>query len=221
MDLDRLTQGEKIAAVSAILLFIFMFFDWYSVTISGIAQSVNVEGSGGNAWDTLDFIPIILLITVIATVANAAIEASESEIQMPIHGGTVVTVLGAISFLLILFRIIDTPTFASFGGVSASGSVQFGIFLALLAAAGIGYGGYRAMQEEGATFSDAADRLSGGSGGQPGAAPPHPTPPPPPPPPGASAPPPPPPPPASPPPPPAPPAEPPQPPPPPPPPNTP
>ncbi len=35
MDLNRLTQGEKIAGVSAILLFIFMFFDWYGVSISG------------------------------------------------------------------------------------------------------------------------------------------------------------------------------------------
>jgi hypothetical protein len=161
-----------------------MFFDWYSVTISGIAQSVSVEGSGGNAWDTLDFIPIVLLITIIATVANAAIEASESEIETPVHGATVVTVLGVISFLLILFRIIDTPTFASYGGVSADGSVEVGIFLALIAAAGIGYGGYRAMQEEGVSFSDAADSLSGGgpSAGAPPPPPPPSSPPPPPPP---------------------------------------
>ena len=121
MDLNRLTQGEKIAGVSAILLFIFMFFDWYSVTISGIAQSVSIEGGGGNAWDTLDFIPIFLLITIVVAIGNAAIEASESELEMPVHGATVVTVLGVISFLLILFRIVDTPTFASYGGVSADG----------------------------------------------------------------------------------------------------
>src|SRR6478609_10097453 len=179
MDLNRLTQGEKIAGVSAILLFIFMFFDWYSVSISGAA--IPVSGPGGNAWDTLDFIPIILLITVIVTVANAAIEASESNVEMPVHGGTVVTVLGAISCLLILFRIIDTPTFASIGGVSAEGSVEFGIFLSLIAAAGIAFGGYRAMQEEGMSFSDAADRLSGGSGDGSSAGPPPPPPPPPPP----------------------------------------
>jgi hypothetical protein len=197
MDLNRLTQGEKIAGVSAILLFIFMFFDWYSVTISGIAQSVSVEGSGGNAWDTLDFIPIVLLLTIIVTIANAAIEVSESEIETPVHGATVVTVLGVISFLLILFRIIDTPTFASYGGVSADGSVEFGIFLALIAAAGIGYGGYRAMQEEGTSFGDAADRLSGWSGGGSSDGPPPPPSSPPPPPPPPSSPPPPPPPPSS------------------------
>jgi hypothetical protein len=203
MDLNRLTQGEKIAGVSAILLFIFMFFDWYSVTISGISSSISVEGGGGNAWDALDFIPIVLLIAIIATIANAAIEASESDIETPVHGGTAVTVLGALSFVLILFRIVVTPSVDTFGGVSADVSPELGIFLALVAAAGMAYGGYRAMQEEGATFSDAADRLSGGSGGGPSAGPPPPPPPPPPAsppppsPPSSSAPPPPPPPPSS------------------------
>jgi len=198
MDMNRLTLGEKIAGVSAILLFIFMFFDWYGVSISGGGESVDL-GGGGSAWDTLDFIPWFLLITIIVTIANAVIEASESDVDVPVHGGTVVTVLGVIAFLLILFRIIDTPTFAEFGGVSADGSVKFGIFLSLIAAGGIAFGGYRAMQEEGATFGDAADRLSGGGGGGngPGGGQPPAGGPPPPPPPSQTPPPPPPPPPAS------------------------
>jgi hypothetical protein len=188
MDLNRLTQGEKIAGVSAILLFIFMFFDWYGVTISGGGQTLAV-GGGGNAWDSLDFIPILLLIAIVATVGIVAVEASESDIDMPVHGATIITVVGVISFLLILFRIIDTPTFASYAGVSAEGSVKFGIFISLLAAAGMAFGGWRAMQEEGTSFGDAADRLSGGgpgagpSGGPPPPPPPPSSPPPPPPPP--------------------------------------
>jgi hypothetical protein len=201
MDLNRLTQGEKIAGISAILLFIFMFFDWYGVTISGGGESINL-GGGGNAWDALDFIPILLLIAIIVTIGIVVIEASDTDIDLPVHGAAIITVVGAISFLLILFRIIDTPTFASFGGVSAEGSVKFGIFLSLIAAAGMAFGGWRTMREEEITFGDAADRLSGGSGGGPGdSAPPPPppsaSPPPPPPPPSSSPPPPPPPPPTS------------------------
>jgi hypothetical protein len=205
MDLNRLTQGEKIAGISAILLFVFMFFDWYGVTISGGGESINL-GGGGNAWDALDFIPILLLIAIVATVAIVIIEAGDTDIELPVHGAAIVTVLGVVSFLLILFRIVDTPTFASFGGVSAEGTVKFGIFLSLIAAAGIAFGGWRTMQEEDITFGDAADRLSGGSGGGTGAPPPSPpggqAPPPPPPsgqapPPPSSGPPPPPPPPSS------------------------
>jgi hypothetical protein len=198
MDLNRLTQGEKIAGVSAILLFIFMFFEWYGVSISGGGETIAV-GSGGNAWDTLDFIPILLLVAIVATLAVVFIESSDTDVDLPVHGAAIITVVGIIAVLLILFRIIDTPTFASIGGVSAEGSVKFGIFLSLIAAGGMAFGGWRTMQEEGTTFGDAADRLSsGGSGGGPGAGPPPPpssSPPPPPPP--SSTPPPPPPPPSS------------------------
>ena len=60
-----------------------------------------------------------------------------------------VAVLGGLSVLLILFRIIDPPSFGSFGGVSVDATLSIGIFLGLIAAAGIAYGGYSAMQEEG------------------------------------------------------------------------
>jgi hypothetical protein len=199
MDLNRLTLGEKIAGASAILLFIFMFFDWYGVSISGGGESVDL-GGGGSAWDALDFIPILLLIAIIVTIGVLVIEAGDTGVELPVHGAAIITVAGVVSFLLILFRIIDTPTFAEFGGVSAEGSVRFGIFLALIASAGIGYGGYRTMQEEGMTFGDAADRLSGGgssAGPPPPPPPPSATPPPPPPPPQQQQPPPPPPPPPS------------------------
>ena len=52
--------------------------------------------------------------------------------------------------------------------------MDFGIFLGLIAAAGVAYGGYRAMQEEGASFSDTADRLSGGARAPARRRPPHP-----------------------------------------------
>jgi hypothetical protein len=77
----------------------------------------------------------------------------------------IVTVLGVISVLLILFRVIDPPSFGSFGGVSVDATLKLGIFLGLISAGGIAYGGYSTMREEGLTFADAADGLSrGGSG---------------------------------------------------------
>lgn len=78
---------------------------------------------------------------------------SSSARQHPALANVVVAILGVISALLIIFRIIDPPSFGSFRGffgtVSADGTVRFGISLGLLAAAGIAFGGYRAMREEG------------------------------------------------------------------------
>ena len=196
MDLDRLNTGEKIAAGSAILLFIFMFFDWFGVEVNGAGGfSGSVPGAGGSAWDALDFIPIVLLVTIIAALVMAGLRFADSTAEPPVPMSTVVTVLGVISVLLILFRIIDPPSFGSFGGVSVDATLDVGIFLGLISAAGIAYGGYSAMREEGVTFGDVADGLSAGRGPGAGAPPQQPssTAPPPPPPSGQQPPPPPPP----------------------------
>jgi hypothetical protein len=180
MDTDKLNTGEKVAAISAVLLFIFMFFTWFGVEVSGVGGfSGSVPGAGGSAWDALDFIPIVLMITIIAALAVAVLRLTDSAYEPPVSMNAVVAVLGGLSVLLILFRIVDPPSFGSFGGVSVDGTVEIGIFLGLIAAAGIAYGGYLAMKEEGASFGDTADRLSGGSGGGPSAGPPPPPPPPP------------------------------------------
>jgi len=161
--LDKLSPGEKISGGSAILLFVFMFFDWFGVEVSGVGGfSGSVPGEGGSAWEALEFIPIILVIAIVAALVMAGLRLADSPAEPPVPMSTIVTALGVISVLLILFRIVDPPTFASFGGVSVDATLSVGIFLGLIAAGGIAYGGYSTMREEGITFGDAADRLSSG-----------------------------------------------------------
>lgn len=191
MDVDRLSTGEKIAGVSAILLFIFMFVDWFSVDVSTSAGSLAFSASaGGSAWDALDTIPIFLMIAIIAAVGVAVVRLTDAVFEPAISVNAVVAALGGLAVLLILYRIISPPDAGSAPGVSVDVSPAIGIFLGLIAAVGIAYGGYRAMQEEGTSFGDVGDRLGGGShgghgGGQPpqppSSTPPQPPPPPPPP----------------------------------------
>ncbi|MGN6259078.1 MAG: hypothetical protein ACTHN3_15250 [Solirubrobacterales bacterium] len=168
MDVDRLSTGEKIAGVSAILLFIFMFLDWFTVGASNGFVSVSV---GGSAWDALDVIPIILMLAIVAAVGVAVVRLTDALFEPAISMNAVVAILGIVSVLLILYRIVNPPD-SGVSGISVDPAV--GIFLGLIAAAGIAYGGYRAMQEEGSSFGEIGDRLSSGGHG--------PTPPPPPPP---------------------------------------
>jgi len=163
MDVNRLSTGEKIAGVSGVLLFIFMFFDWFTASASNGLFSVSV---GGNAWDALEVIPIFLMIAIVAAVGVAVIRLTDAVFEPAISMNAVVAVLGAISVLLILYRIISPPD-SGISEISVDPAV--GIFLGLIAAAGITFGGYRAMQEEGVTFGDVGDRLGGGRGpGGPG-----------------------------------------------------
>lgn len=184
MNADRLSTGEKIAGASAVLLFIFMFFDWFKVDVSSGDGLFSVS-IGGNAWEAFSTIDIILMITIIAAVAVAVIRLADAVVEPPFSINAVVAILGAVSVLLILYRIIDPPGGSDIEGVDISPAI--GAFLGLLAAAGITYGGYRAMQEEGTSFGDLGDQLSNRGGGH-GAGPTQPpssstTPPPPPPPP--------------------------------------
>jgi uncharacterized integral membrane protein len=63
--------------------------------------------------------------------------------------------------LLILFRILDPPNFGTEKIMTFEGTVQLPIFLALLAAAGIAFGGCLAMWEEGFSLSDLRTRQGG------------------------------------------------------------
>jgi hypothetical protein len=96
------------------------------------------------------------------------IRLTDADLEPPISLNTIVALLGALAVILILYRIIDPPGGDSLAGVSVDITLKLGIFLGLVSAAGIAYGGYSAMREEGITFGDAADRLSGGPGAGPG-----------------------------------------------------
>jgi hypothetical protein len=151
--LDRLSIGERISAISAILLFVFMSFDWFGVQVFSKPNPllIDLRGSrpGKSVWEALDYIPIILLITIIVTLAVPALRLTNSVRKPPVSASALVAILGLVSMLLILFRILDPPTFGTEGFITFEGTVQFPIFLALLAAAGITFGGCLAMREEG------------------------------------------------------------------------
>jgi len=153
MDVNRLSQGEKIAAGSAILLFIVMFFSWFGApdVAEEVLGAAGVDTSA-NAWQSFDFIDLILLLTIIVAAGAAALKASGNTVNLPAPASTATALLGALSTLLVLYRLIDPPSDAS---------RKFGAFLGLVLAAAIAYGGWRAMEEEGTSFQDAADRLSG------------------------------------------------------------
>jgi hypothetical protein len=175
MDFTRLTQGEKIAGVSGVALILIMFiFKWFGLEFSGNLGGVGVEGELGsrNAWGSYGFIDIVLFITVAAAIGLVLISASQTEVGLPVALSAVVAGLGILSVVLIVVSIISPPDFgADVAGVD--GTRKIGVWLGLIAAIGVAYGGWRAMQEEGTSFSEEADRFRGPDEG-PGDVPPPP-----------------------------------------------
>jgi hypothetical protein len=186
MDTTKIRFGEAVAAGSALLLFIIMFLPWYGYTVKGTASLGISASANRSAWQAYGFIDLILFITIIAAVGMAVLSMTQRSAALPISASVVVVILGGISVLLILFRIVSKPDYCK-GGVCASDaldiSLKYGIFLGLITAGGIAAGAFLAMREEGTSFGDAAQRLQGATGGgtaapppQPPAAPPQPPP---------------------------------------------
>jgi hypothetical protein len=155
-DFRKLSRGEKIAGISAALLFVFMFFSWFGTEVSGPSGSVDLGSSGGgNAWESLDFIPVVLLATVVATLLGICLRLGDFDVS-PVTTNAVIAVLGAVSTLLILYRIVDPPSFGEVGELSLDATLGPGIFLGLFASAGIAFGSFTAMRGEGGSAKTTA-----------------------------------------------------------------
>lgn len=145
------SYGELIAGVSAVLLFVFMFFDWYGdkcVNTGNLLFYISCSLPGKSAWEALDYIPSVLVVCVCAALITTALRISDVADKLArIHA--VVGALGVVSAALILIRILDAPSFGSEPlGITYEGTVQFPIYLALAAAVGIAIGSFLAIEEE-------------------------------------------------------------------------
>jgi hypothetical protein len=164
LDISRLRRCDQIIGASAIFFFIFLFFfHWYGYSSNATSiDGVNVGASfSANGWHTFTNSRWIWLITIIVALVAVAVASGALKFESPVQLSVVVTALGALSTLLILYRIIHHPTAsASFGGFHASVGIKIGIWLGLIAAAALTYGGYLAMQAEGTSLSDVRDQAS-------------------------------------------------------------
>ncbi len=153
-DIGRLNRAHRIMGGGAIALLIFMFlFKWYGVSASSSIGGVSFSSSA-NGWHSFTNSRWIWLITIIVALGVVAMAGAARELHSPIAPGAVVAGLGALSTVLILYRIFHHPSAGVSGTVagvsySASAGIKIGIWLGLIAAAVITYGGYLAMQQEG------------------------------------------------------------------------
>ncbi|MDX6674350.1 MAG: hypothetical protein QOH11_1768 [Solirubrobacteraceae bacterium] len=176
MDTTKLRLGELIAGVSAILLFIVMFFHWYGIKTglssqgSAIFKSVTGQSVGStvgvSAWQIYSYTDLLLLLLIILAIGMVVLSATERSAAVPISMNAIVTAFGGLMTLIVLYRLINQP------GPNDFVTVKFWGYVGLLLTAGIAVGAFLAMRDEGTSFSDTARRLLGATGGA--AAPPPP-----------------------------------------------
>jgi hypothetical protein len=150
VDFSRVSLGEMIAGVGGLGLFVFLFLPWYGVKLELPSGHVALSPSDDlDAWSAFSYIDVLLLFAAaiaMATLLARALGVSPRDLSVP--PGLIVAIAGAVAVILIAYRLIDAPgADMSGGGVSVEVTRKLGIFLSLIAAAGITFGGYRAMLE--------------------------------------------------------------------------
>ena len=145
MDTSRLSQGELIAGGSGLALLLFMFLPWYGVDVNVAGFSAS---ESGNAWEVFSTIDLVLfLVAAVAIGATVAKAAGALPADVPV--AAIVAGAGGVAVLLVLYRLVDLPgpDIPQVAGGGIEFGRKFGIFLGLIAAGGVAYGGYVSMNE--------------------------------------------------------------------------
>ena len=142
MDTSRLTPGDISAGVGGIVLLISLWLPWYGVSVNVSGFSASEDASG---WEVFSTIDIILFLVAIAAIALVALKAA-GQLPADVPVALVLLALGGLAVLLILFRLIDTPAPGDLPD-EIDVSRKLGLFVGLIAAAGIVYGGWRSNME--------------------------------------------------------------------------
>jgi hypothetical protein len=140
LDANRLSQGQLVAAVSAIALFIISFLPWFGISGGVVVQGVGAVGGSENfsLWQAENPLDIYLLIVILVALVPAVLALLGGGGEAPL-APFATALLGGVGTLLILYQVFDTP---------GDADRKVGLFLGLIACAGIAVGGYLSMQED-------------------------------------------------------------------------
>jgi hypothetical protein len=124
------------------VLLISLFLPWYGVSVDVAGFSASTSGSG---WEALGFIDILLFLMSVAAIAVVAARAAGA-LPEDIPAPVILLGLGAFALLLVLYRIIDIPVDGNVPD-EVDLSRKIGVFIALIGAAAVAYGGWRTNTE--------------------------------------------------------------------------
>ena len=157
---SRLRPGEIVAAVGALLLFVFMFFfNWYGLSLPGGQQGfadalgIDTGALAINGWHGHSVLRWLMLLTIVAALALAFLTATQRTVALPVTMAVIVTALAALLTVLLAYRVVINEP-----GPNEFIDVKLGAWLGLLSSALITYGGYLSMRDEGTSLTDAREQ---------------------------------------------------------------
>lgn len=139
MNLDKLTPAEQIILASGIGLAVFSLLPWFGY-----------GGADHNGWDN-PFSALAVLVALVMVVQIVLARFTNASLpRIPIGWGQVHLILGFVVLGLIVLQYVvgDCVSGQVLGRrVCVELDKKFGLYLGILAAAGLAYGGVRRRQE--------------------------------------------------------------------------
>ncbi|HTC59312.1 MAG TPA: hypothetical protein VK691_04255 [Solirubrobacteraceae bacterium] len=132
-----LAPEQRIATVSALALLVTMFLPWYDLQ-SLDRKSDAIYSHSISAFGDVSFVEAAVFLVAAGVVALMFARAERRDFHMPGSDGAVVMAAGAWAALLIFYRVFSRPD-----GHGYPVGIEWGFFLAFVAAGTLGYAGWR------------------------------------------------------------------------------
>jgi hypothetical protein len=128
---------QRLAVLAALALLMTMLFPWYGL------QSLNpktkaIYSHNISAFGDVSFVEAAIFLVAVGVVAMLIARAEGRDFQLPGGDGTVVLIAGAWVGLLIFYRVFSRPA-----GDGYPVGIEWGFFLAFVAAGGLAFAGLR------------------------------------------------------------------------------
>src|SRR5262249_3077886 len=139
-----LPHESRLAVYAALALFVTLFLPWYQLTLIASArtklESASVSVTG---WGAFSFVEAAVLLVAAGVLILVFQRAAGRAFHLPGGDGGVITAAGLWTCLLIVWRIFDKQGATTNGPSATTSGVEWGIFVALAAAAFLAYSGSR------------------------------------------------------------------------------
>jgi hypothetical protein len=152
VDINRLSSGEKIVLGASALLVVLSFVPlWATYSFAGLASESFGAWSGAFGF----FVKLALILAILALVVTGLRAAGTQLPELPVSLGLLYVGLGGLATLGLLIGVLTGPNDGGLSALAAAAGLDISrgilLFVGVILAAAIAYGGYMHMQSEGTT----------------------------------------------------------------------
>ena len=142
--LARLDETQRLAVGAAVALFITMFLPWYEQRSTAVVDGqIRTTGDNLTPFSVFSFIEAAVLLVAVGVVALVVLRVRGATFDLPGGDGLVIAAAGAWVAVLLFIRLLDKPSGVESKGLAVTIGIQWGIFVAFLAAGALCAAGLR------------------------------------------------------------------------------